>query len=863
MRKYQQKQILESIKTLYEATAEIKRFLSRKDSNSVMQILADCQEMAIQIGNYIEQLEGDGTQTVSRLEEYCQLLYQANVEINHTGPDIKIDKPLQKQLIKIENSVRDELKPNKIEIAFISYKASMSDSIESIYLAAKADPFCDAFFIPIPYYNVTPDNSLGMMHYEGADCYGDDIEITDWRKYNIEVRHPDVVFTFNPYDEGNLVTRVHPDFFCRKLREHTDLLVYVPYFVIADDVLDHFCATAGCIYAHKVIVQSEKVRDTYIRVFNKTFGDRFGKVKNKFVALGSPKYDKVINTKREDCKLPVEWRDLIGGRKVILYSSTVGAILRGNEQYLKKIQHILDTFRGRDDVVLWWRPHPLNEVAYQAMRPQLLDKYNQIIVDYNRERWGIYDDTFDVHRAIAWMDAYYGDGGSVPVMCLVTGKPVMIGNVDVLSNDINFPPTYLYAAEDDIWISVKYINALFKMRRADWTLEFVDKFPSEKDYVPGYHDTLYSKPTYGSGVLYFPPFLAKDIATYSLCDNTFEKIPYKRDVNGAEIDRAFSGAVVYNDHTFFTPYQYPAIIRMSSITKEISYYSDWVEPLKELIGNVHDAYFLSPLTIGDTIFLAACGTNAVVEFNMETCKSIVYEVGKKGYRYGGICFDGENYWLSPRHNSPVLKWNPKAGIIKEFAELFLDDSCTQYCFLYIIYNNGYVWLLPHTAQYAVKINTLTDVISIADEFEINRQEQDGTRPLGPKYMIAQSIEDSIYSYYNQSMTLVEYNCATGERREGFIQYSPGAQTHLRKMLISQQFLAAPETLNTVYGCCYSESNYVPLVSFIDYIIGENNTSQELAIRNRRKEIIYSSNTNVDGTAGQAIYDYVKDAVFKQ
>jgi len=355
-----------------------------------MQLLVDCQEMAIQIGNYIERLEGEGTETVSRLEEYCQLLYQANIEINNTGFDRKIDKPLQKQLVKIENSVKDELRPNKIEAVFISYKASMSDSIESIYLAAKADSCCDAVFIPIPYYNINPDNSLGTMHYEGADCYGDNIEITDWREYDIEARHPDVIFTFNPYDDGNLVTRVHPDFFCRKLREYTDLLVYVPYFVIFGDVPEHFCTTAGCIYAHKVIVQSEKICDTYIRVFQKTFGDRFGRAEDKFVVLGSPKFDMVLNTKREDCVLPDEWLGLIDGKKVVLYNTSVGAILNGGEQYLKKLRHVLTVFQKRDDVVLWWRPHPLSESTYASMRPELLEEYRAIVADYRCEGFGNY-----------------------------------------------------------------------------------------------------------------------------------------------------------------------------------------------------------------------------------------------------------------------------------------------------------------------------------------------------------------------------------------------------------------------------------------------------------------------------------------
>lgn len=858
MRKCQQKQILELVNTLSEATTEFKRLLARKENNSVIQLLADCQDCAIQIGNYIEQIEGEGTRTVSYLEEYCRMLYQASVEINNAATDTKFVKHLHRQIIKIENSIKDELKPSRIEIVFLSYKASMGDSLESIYIAAKADPNCDAYWIPIPYYDRKPDGSFGEMYYEGTEYYGDHIEVTNWQEYDIEARHPDIIFTFNGYDSGNYVTSVHPNFYCERLRNFTDLLVYVPYFVAADDVQEHFCTIAGCIYAHKVILQSDRVRDTYIRVIKKQYGNRFGDPKDKFISLGSPKYDKVINTKRENCKLPTEWRKLIGDRKVILHNSTVGAILRGDEGYLKKIKRTLDIFRGHDDVVLWWRPHPLNEVVYQAMRPLLLDEYNQIIADYKREGWGIYDDTSDLHRAIAWMDACYGDGGSVPALCLATDKPVMIANTNILSNDARFFLSYLYADENDIWLSARNFNVLFKVNKSDWSLEFVGSFPNEKDYGLHYHVPLYARSDCDNGIIYFPPYLAQEIATYSICDSTFEKIPYKRDVNGKI--GAFSGAVTHHDYTFFVPCYYPAIIRMNNATKEMLYCSDWVNPLKKLMGNVQDILFTAPLTIGTTIFLAAYGANAVVEFDMETCKSIVYEVGEKDYRYRGICFDGENYWLSPLYDTPVIKWNPQTGVIKEFSELSPDDSHTQSCFLPAIYNNGYVWLLPQTAPHAVKIDTRTNAVSIADEFEINLQEKD-IKPTDLKYTFAWPTGDNIYAYSHRNGKFIVYNCTTQERKEELIRYSPEVQG-LLKRYVAQQFSGDPDTLDTVYSCFLCEFEFAPLDSFIDYIAQENNISQEMAVRNRRQEIIRSSNTNVNGTAGQVIYDYVKNALSK-
>ena len=410
MRVHQQRLILELLKTIYETQVD--------------GFYADCQEGAIGVGEYIESIEGEGTQTVALLEEYCELLFKAN---NGEASE----KQLRRHMIKIENSVKTELKPTRIEIAFLSYKASMSDSIESVFLSAKGDPDCDAYWIPIPYFDRNTDGSFGTMHFEGAECYSDRLEVTKWQEYDVEARHPDVIFTFNPYDGNNYVTSVHPDFYSERLRDHTELLVYIPYFVIiGDSIADHFCTAAGCVFSHKAIIQSEKLRDEYTRMFKEAYGVRFGKPEDKFIALGSPKFDPVINSKRDDYGLPENWRKLIGSKKIVLYNTSLWAILDGNEQYLKKLRCVFDTFSKRDDVILWWRPHPLSEATYSSMRRQLIDEYERIVASYKSAGWGIYDDTSDLHRAIAVSDAYYGDWSSLVTMYGMTGKPIVIQHYD-------------------------------------------------------------------------------------------------------------------------------------------------------------------------------------------------------------------------------------------------------------------------------------------------------------------------------------------------------------------------------------------------------------------------------------------------
>ena len=97
------------------------------------------------------------------------------------------------------------------------YKEKALD--EYLYVCA-GYPECDAYVIPIPYFDKNPDGSFREMHYEG-DQYPDYVPITKYDEFNFERHHPDTIFIHNPYDDLNLVTSVHPYFFSDKLKKYT------------------------------------------------------------------------------------------------------------------------------------------------------------------------------------------------------------------------------------------------------------------------------------------------------------------------------------------------------------------------------------------------------------------------------------------------------------------------------------------------------------------------------------------------------------------------------------------------------------------------------------------------------------------
>lgn len=429
--------LIESIELAHDL---IKKQIGIKSGEITLRLLQDCQTSAVHIGSVLEGLDIDSSVPVCLLEEYCEQAYY----LSETGDNSSSSKYLKKMrslLYKVKNYIQYDTGAETLEVVFLPYKASMWDSLESIWKVANEDPACIAYVIPIPYFDKSPSGSYQKMYYEG-DQFPKEMPITDWRSYNIAKRHPDAIYIHNPYDNCNRVTSIHPDFYSEKLKDYTDMLLYIPYFVSDKKVEAHFCVCPGTLYAHRVIVQSEKIRQIYIEEYTKFIREndcehQFGNPEKKFAALGSPKFDKVRSVRKEDYQLPELWKRLIQKesgeyKKVILYNTTIHSFLKYQNKALKKLISVLNMFKeNRADTVLWWRPHPLLKSTISSMLPHLLAPYERIESDYIIAGWGIYDHSEELYRAITFSDGYLGDWSSVEILYKETGKPIMILNYEI------------------------------------------------------------------------------------------------------------------------------------------------------------------------------------------------------------------------------------------------------------------------------------------------------------------------------------------------------------------------------------------------------------------------------------------------
>ena len=81
MRREQKKQIQDFAELLGQAHEEIRKEIQNRNPAAAMDLLAQCQEGAIQLGGLIEAAEREDAPTISLLESYCELAYEIYGEL--------------------------------------------------------------------------------------------------------------------------------------------------------------------------------------------------------------------------------------------------------------------------------------------------------------------------------------------------------------------------------------------------------------------------------------------------------------------------------------------------------------------------------------------------------------------------------------------------------------------------------------------------------------------------------------------------------------------------------------------------------------------------------------------------------------
>ncbi len=163
--------------------------------------------------------------------------------------------------------------------------------------------------------------------------------------------------------------------------------------------------------------------------------------------------------------------------------------------------------------------------------------------------------------------------------------------------------------------------------------------------------------------LYFAPMSAENILVVNR--NDFGQKKLSIDVSSyihANPNEKFFASCCVKDKIFFVGSSCHCILQVNPILDTIDVFDEWKDDFSYSIQNHKDLFISVVKTPEDTLLAPASYENKVLEFVPDNCDWRVYTVPECENGFSGICFDGENYWLSPMEGNTLIKWNKDSNV---------------------------------------------------------------------------------------------------------------------------------------------------------------------------------------------------------
>lgn len=317
------------------------------------------------------------------------------------------------------------------KVVFMPYKASMWDSLESIWMAADKDERCEALVVPITYYELD-NNQNPIKKVNERDHFPEYVNTINDEEYDLENDLPDIIYIHNPYDDHNLITRVDSRYYSWNLKKYCGKLVYVPYYKWVDGVSSTLFKSA-MYYADYTVQSSDDAVKRCIEA-SPEYANILGletivvreSMEKKLINLGSPEVDKVLSLSKDNVLMPDDWKGkVIKSRVNVVYNTTLDEIFESRT--FDKVKETLAFFKENSEkAFVIWRPHPLMKQTLTSMLPNLTDEYDEIMHEFISGDYGVLDANPSMHYAMFWSDMYYGyKTSSMTELYKYTGKIIL------------------------------------------------------------------------------------------------------------------------------------------------------------------------------------------------------------------------------------------------------------------------------------------------------------------------------------------------------------------------------------------------------------------------------------------------------
>lgn len=815
------------------------------------------QQGAIRIGESLEQEdEVRYEDDVHELERYCELIYRLSSSERVSEDALSEAEEITNRIGNAINGIKCRLK-----VVFFPYKAEMWDSLESFYLAAREDPDCDTYLVPIPYYEFDKKGGKPKVNYDIERFPASENPIP-FNQFDHTDGSIDIAYIHNPYDDHNLVTSVHPAYYSRELKKYVRKLVYTPYFVTAGFVSDDQLQLPVYENADYIVLQSEYSKRSCKGVF----------YYDKILPFGSSKLDMIIKKCTEGVEVPEEWKPVINGKRTLMLNTSINDLLKSNEATLSKLEYFFDLISKDDRLAVIWRPHPLLESTFKSMRPEMLERYEKIKERFIDEKIGVFDTTPNIVDTVAIADGYIGSGASSVINLFgAAGKPAFLFNNSlrdpVSKNDRRVIQGGIEYCRGRLYIHPYNINAIFSLPIDD--IHSPLKYEGSIPDAPNWTNAL-PGPVEVGGKLYFSPFFAEDAVRY---DPVMKNVETLGSV-GRQYDVRFSGMGTQwprRKTVFFLPGNTKYLIMEYLPDKD-----DWIyhqECLAELYKGLEKPSFVGMITGGASwdqkIYYSTGVCNRIMMLEQGNGKYEIIHLGRpemtydlpitiKGASKEGLWFGmmgTSDIWLAP-WNSLEDESGWRVYHMPDGYEYVHDDfgDVQGAHGGFVDYSEDMI-IFPYRSPHMLRLNKETGEIRYIFEDIFRDTDKNG---IGYELkrsgvycggcMIGGLDRWVIQRTRDLHMFLIDF------RDESYEEFVPEIPKEIFEKLV-------PKDAGFFKGDVFdyfrmSENRLFPLENFLD-VFAEDGYRK---VKKKQLDALSTLAANLDGTCGKKTHEYLKKAV---
>ena len=446
-------QLVDMTKSLIE---ELLIDIRKTSYENALSLLPECQQLAVDLGNFVEGVKGEERKScqlvVEKIQAYCDALYEVYLIITESGQDDSVHTDIDKKqidaaLTELINTVNEQI-INRDEILFLTIGPKEWTGFNAAYNEIISRNECDVYVVPLPllfkdYFGRITADDEEIISATKLEEYPEDIMISLWTDYNIELHQPKKIYIQSPYDSENPCLTIPPQFYAENIRKYTNELIYIPPFKTAEfgaedytDIynLKSYVTAPGVIYADRVVVQSENIKNQYVTKLTEFAGEDTRSVWEEKITtyLSTEPAEKTDDT-------------AIKSKKHMLYLIGLNELSEHKDNILEKIRNRMDIFKENSssinlDIMLY----PMNSDTWKQVDEELTDTLLSMMEEYENSSWCRFNGfeseikeklstSFNetLEKTAVSYDAYYGSPSPFVTLFTYNKKPVMIAEYDI------------------------------------------------------------------------------------------------------------------------------------------------------------------------------------------------------------------------------------------------------------------------------------------------------------------------------------------------------------------------------------------------------------------------------------------------